>query len=104
MPGDIRHHHLVTTPAARAGQLGQHADGHPARRLREDALGAREQAHRVDDLLFSDRLDHAARLERDAVHVDAIGRIADGDRARDGVRPDRQHLLWLVRLEGVVNG
>src|ERR1700682_4675606 len=39
VPGDIRDQGLVALPAPRLRQLFEHPDGHPARRLGEDALG-----------------------------------------------------------------
>jgi len=44
--------------------------------LGEDALGASEQAHRCDDLVFGHRVDDAAGLQHDPVDVDAVRRVA----------------------------
>ena len=77
-------------------QLLRHADGHPARRLGEDALGAGQQLDRVDDLLVVDVLDGAAGAAGDVQHVRAVGRVADRQRLGDGVR--------LLRAYDVVAG
>src|SRR5207248_11609060 len=103
MTRDIGDRHLVAVPATRAGQLGEHPDGHAAGGLGEDPLGPRQQAHRLDDLLFAHGLDHATGLARDPVYVHAVGWVADRDRAGDGVGPDRQDPFRLVRVESVVD-
>ena len=103
MTGHVGYHHLLAAPAARPGQLGENPDRHAPRGLREDALGARQQAHRLHDLLLGDRLHHPARLPRDADHVGAVRGAADRYGAGDGVRPHGLHPLGAL-APGVVDG
>ena len=66
-------------------QLLQHADGHAARGLREDALGAGQQLDALADLLVVDVLDGAAGTTGDVEHVGTVGRVADRERLGDRV-------------------
>lgn len=71
-------------------------DGDPARGLGEHALGAGQEPDAGDDLLVGHVPDRAAGAAHRVEDVRAVGRVADRQRARDGVR--------LLRLDHVVTG
>src|SRR5919204_3256018 len=84
--GHQRHDLLVRVDLARLGQLLQHTDGYAARRLGEDALGARQQANAFDDLRVRGGLQRATRLVDDLQCVVPIRRIANRQTLGNRVR------------------
>ena len=64
-------------------------DRHAARRLGEHALGPGQQPDALDDLVVGDVRHRAAGAAHGVEHVGPVGRVADGQRAGDRVRPHR---------------
>src|SRR5438309_6856732 len=77
---------FVARDAPLFDQLLGDRDRGAARGLGEDALGAGEEPDAGHDLLVGDRLAPAARLAHGLEHVEAVGRVADGDRLGDRLR------------------
>src|SRR5438874_8725187 len=82
--GDGHDDRFVARDAALLDQLLGHRHGGAAGRLREDALGPREETDALDDLLVGDRLTPAARVAPRPPSVVPVCRIADRDRLGDG--------------------
>src|SRR4029450_8372584 len=77
---------LVARDAALGDQLAGDGDRGAARGLGEDALGARQQLDAVGALRVAGHLAPAARFADGLQPVEAVGRVADGDRLGDRVR------------------
>src|SRR5215831_13411235 len=98
--GDADHDRLVTRNDAALDQLLGRRDGHAAGGLREDALGARQEQHALDDLLVGRVLAGTARFLGHLVRVIAVGRVADGQRLRDRVGAHRHERVRVVLDHG----
>ncbi len=72
-------------------ELQRHRERGAAGGFGENALGAREQLDRVDDLGIARHVAPSARLAHRAQDVVAVGGISDRDRLGDRVGLDRRY-------------
>ena len=103
VPGDQQHRLGVRVDPARLDELLRRGHGDAARRLGEHALRPRQQADALHDLGVADVADRAAGAAHRVEHVGPVGRVADGERAGDGVRPHGLHDV-VPGLEGRGDG
>src|SRR6266851_8518984 len=89
--GDADDGRFVRLDAILPDELLRDAGGHAARGFGEDAFGFGEELDGGDDLGIGDVLGPAAGLTNLFYREGAVGRIADGERARDRI--------GLLRLE-----
>src|SRR4051812_22950350 len=75
--GDVDDDTFVGPDDTIGRELLQCRDRYSAGRLREDALGSRQQPHAVDDLVVGDRSETTAGGANDVEREVAVGRIAD---------------------------
>ncbi len=101
--GDAGDRQLVGLDAAVRVETRGDGRGHAACRLGEDAFGLGQFLDRGDDLDVGDILGPSARVANHARGVDAVGRIADRQRARNGVRALRLDHVRVV-LDGLRDG
>src|SRR5882757_10633565 len=59
-------------------QLAQGGHGHPTRRLPENALGAGQQPHALNDLVVGDVLHRTAGASADVENIRTVSRVPDG--------------------------
>src|SRR6185437_5166995 len=97
--GDADDHRAVVSPyLAARDQLERGAQRDAAGRLSEDPLGLGEQPHGADDLLVVRLGGPAARADDRLAGVEAVGRVADGQRLGDaGGLLDRLHEVAVLQ-------
>src|SRR4029079_10426229 len=84
--GYAEHDLVIRTQAPNARKLLRGGDGDTTRGFGEDARGLGEQAYSGDELCIGNRGRPAIRLRDTAGRGEAVRRVADRERTRDGRR------------------